>query len=106
MKVKTAFIILTFLCILTVNKIHSQIIEFYPVADTIFIGGGCTPSIINVSICESQTLLDTIKIVSGWNTNIWTSNPEKDEYQYPHYEVATGEQSGTSGCAFQPQHVW
>ncbi len=73
-------IILTFLCILTVNRIHSQIIEFYPVADTIFIAGGCTPPITNVSIGESQTLLDTIKIVPGWNTNIWTSYPEKDEY--------------------------
>ncbi len=50
------------------QDLHPQIIGFYPPADTIGIGFGCTPPIIFCSVSSMPFAIDSIAIDPGWNT--------------------------------------
>jgi len=64
------FISSVFLFSLFSQKLHPQIIGFYPPADTITIGFGCTPPIIICSLSPDYIGTDSIIVDPGWNTTI------------------------------------
>ncbi len=70
---KKLCLVILYLLFLTSISV-SQIVGFYPVADTVYIAGGCTLPIITVNVATSLNLIDSIKIVPGWNTGIWIKN--------------------------------
>jgi len=58
---------------------YAQILGFYPQADTIHIGGGCTTPIITCESPLGDAIIDTIRIEPGWNTWIWKLNEYGEE---------------------------
>lgn len=62
------FISSVFLFSIFSQKLHPQIVGFYPPADTIVIGFGCTPPVIICSISPDYIETDSIIVDPGWNT--------------------------------------
>ena len=52
----------------------SQIIGVIPDADTVFIGGGCTPPLLRWTQQDTAASIDTIAVLPGFNTWIWTND--------------------------------
>jgi len=74
MKFKHFYIVVLLQLFIYSHVIYSQVVGFYPAADTLYIAGGCTLPIITVNVTTSPSLIDSIKIKPGWNTGIWIEN--------------------------------
>jgi hypothetical protein len=68
---KTSF--LTLLVAVLVSDVSAQILGFFPKADTVRIRSGCSPPVIRSSL-ENGSMVDTVAIVPGFNTNIWITD--------------------------------
>lgn len=68
---RNAFKIGTFLFLL-ITPLMAQI-EFYPKVDTLFTGGGCTPTQIYASLKRGENT-DTLVVLPDWNTHFWSGN--------------------------------
>ena len=68
----------------------SQIISFEPEIDTLKIGGGCTPPQIIASLRSDNPSEDSLFVIAGWNTSIWSDNHgDKIYYQSVFFTIKT-----------------
>ena len=75
------FVVLLMFAAFFAPKSHGQILGFYPAADTIFAGGGCTTPFIICSMPPAPPAQDMITVTPDWNTWMW----HEDEFGVEHY---------------------
>lgn len=68
---KKNFLIIIFIILLP--RLNAQILGFYPEVDTLFTGGGCTPTQLKTLYNSGFNGIDTLTIFPDWNTWFWSS---------------------------------
>ncbi len=53
---------------------ESMAMQIAPPADTIFVGGGCTPALFSWHQSDTAYAIDSLIITPGFNTTIWTGD--------------------------------
>ena len=70
-KVFSRIVMLLIFAALLFPKSYAQIVGFYPEADTIFVGWGCTTPLIVCSLNPTPPAQDIINVTPDWNTWMW-----------------------------------
>lgn len=82
-KVFSRIIMLLIFAAFLLPKSYAQTVGFYPKADTVYIGWGCTVPLILCSVQPGPFSQDSIIIAPSWNTWMWIKDTLGHRYDIP-----------------------